>query len=144
MPNNKLLILDTSVLISVLISRGLSYGRQILEHAYDQKVTLAASQETFHELRTKVKADSIKKYPTYKPAKIAAFIAWYKYNAQFFSLVEAPNIPLSRDTNDMMYLQLAQASQADYLISLDEDLLILKAFENTRIATPEEFMKTKK
>jgi putative PIN family toxin of toxin-antitoxin system len=47
-----------------------------------------------------------------------------------------------RDFNDVKYLEVAAGSRADFLISSDKDLLILKKFKKTKIVTPDEFLKT--
>jgi len=45
------------------------------------------------------------------------------------------NLELSRDTNDDFLLNLALDSNADYLVTGDLDLLILKQIGNTKIIT---------
>lgn len=45
-----------------------------------------------------------------------------------------------RDARDDKYLELALARNADCIITNDEDLLILNAFENAVIIKPEEFL----
>ena len=57
-------------------------------------------------------------------------------------LVEPKDIPeLSRDPDDDVFLSCARASQADYLVTGDNDLLILKQHGNTKIVNPAEFLK---
>ncbi|OGK38566.1 putative toxin-antitoxin system toxin component, PIN family [Candidatus Roizmanbacteria bacterium RIFCSPHIGHO2_12_FULL_41_11] len=46
-----------------------------------------------------------------------------------------------RDSKDNIFLQLAIASQASYIITLDNDLLDLKFYGKTKIITPQGFMK---
>ncbi len=46
---------------------------------------------------------------------------------------------LCRDPDDNNILQLVQFTMADYLITGDKDLLILKEFENCQIVTPKTF-----
>jgi len=45
-----------------------------------------------------------------------------------------------RDPQDDKFLSLAKQIDADYIISLDEDLLVLKHFGSTHILTPGEFL----
>jgi len=47
---------------------------------------------------------------------------------------------ICRDAKDNYLLALARDSQADYLISGDGDLLILKNFEGTEILTYQDFI----
>lgn len=52
--------------------------------------------------------------------------------------------PVSRDPNDDMLLALSLAGEADYLITGDKDLLILRRFGKTQIVTPKQFLREKK
>lgn len=45
-----------------------------------------------------------------------------------------------RDPNDDMFLECAARSGADLLISGDEDLLILRSYQGTRILAPAEYL----
>lgn len=45
-----------------------------------------------------------------------------------------------RDPNDAFLLALAVESRADFLVSGDEDLLVLVSFEGTRMISPREFL----
>ena len=44
-----------------------------------------------------------------------------------------------RDADDMHILGLAKAGKADYLVTGDDDLLVLKRFGRCRIVTPRQF-----
>lgn len=48
---------------------------------------------------------------------------------------------ISRDPKDDMLLALSLAGNADYLITGDKDLLVLRRFEKTKIVTPRQFIK---
>ena len=132
-------------IVSFLISDGESYARDIISLAHKNKVQLIATDETFDELREALKASRIKKLTSYKPAKIGSFIAWYQHAAQFISVPkeEHPSIT-SRDPKDTIYLLISELSNADFLITVDKDLLILKKVGQTHIVTPESFMKKQK
>ena len=49
-------------------------------------------------------------------------------------------VTVCRDPDDNMLLECALAAQADFLVTGDEDLLLLREFESTRIVTPAQFM----
>jgi putative PIN family toxin of toxin-antitoxin system len=135
-----LLILDTSVIISNLLSSGKNYTRDIIMLARAKKLSLAISVETLEELKQTIHSDNIKRLPHYSSQIVGLFIAWYQYNATFFSLDKIPQIELNRDKNDNIYLRLIKASNADCLITVDNDLLVLKEFNNIPILTPEQFI----
>lgn len=136
-----LVILDSSVIISAQISSKESYTKDILRLAYEFKLTLITSSEAFAELKEALKAEKLKKFSSYKHEKSGAFIAWFKYNAQFVDISPTliPSV-LSRDINDTMYLVLAEVSNADFLVTVDKDLLVLKEIKNTKIVKPKEFI----
>jgi len=51
----------------------------------------------------------------------------------------APIRPLCRDPDDDKVLACARESKADYIVTGDQDLLVLKQYEDTRIVTPRDF-----
>ncbi|NJN72953.1 MAG: putative toxin-antitoxin system toxin component, PIN family [Limnothrix sp. RL_2_0] len=51
------------------------------------------------------------------------------------------NTLVSRDPKDNKFLELAVDGNADYLITGDQDLLILHPFQKTQIITPAQFLK---
>jgi hypothetical protein len=58
-----------------------------------------------------------------------------------FSLMRGYPISLAnRLLNDDKYLSLAKSAQADYIISGDQDLLILNPFENVPIVSAADFL----
>lgn len=62
-----------------------------------------------------------------------------KLNAAFVD-VETSFMGSSRDPKDDMMLEAAVAGAAEYLVTGDQDLLVLKEFKGTRIVTPREFL----
>jgi len=135
-----LIVLDTSVLIAFLLSRGISNSSEIIRLAKDKKLRLAASKETLKELKQTLSLVTIKKLPGYKARTLASFIAWYQYNVEYFTIVNSSSSKQIRDTSDAMFLELARISQADYIISGDNDLLVLKHIRKTKIITAAEFV----
>lgn len=57
--------------------------------------------------------------------------------------VVEPSVTVSvcRDPNDNYLLALAESADANYLVTRDEDLLILRDWRRTRITYPAEFLK---
>ncbi|MBI4226541.1 putative toxin-antitoxin system toxin component, PIN family [Candidatus Roizmanbacteria bacterium] len=134
-------ILDTSVVIAFLLSKSKSNLTQIIKLAKDKKFALLVCKEIFSELQITLQSEKIKKFSGYKSNIIARFIAWYKYNAVFISQEKLGKIKQSRDLKDNIYIHLANQINADYLISNDKDLLVLKNIGKTKITTPEQFIK---
>ena len=126
-------VFDTNVLLSALLWSGPPHA--LLEHARNGTVSLVCSPALLEEL--------------------AAVIARPKFNAiliasntsrehmlfemrQLAELFDPPALshPVCRDPDDDAVLALALASQADMLISGDEDLLSLKSFQGIPILSP--------
>ncbi len=49
-------------------------------------------------------------------------------------------VPVSRDPKDDVFLACAHASRSDYLISGDEDLLVLDEYHGTKVVTVSQFL----
>lgn len=55
--------------------------------------------------------------------------------------VETPHIPaVSRDPKDNKFLATAHAANAEYLVTEDQDLLVLKEYRGVRIITAAELI----
>lgn len=136
---NLKVILDTSFLISSLISSRTNAEHQILQLVKQKDFDLYYSKETFDEFQTTLQSQNVKKYLKGNLKKIAQFVPWYKYTA----LKTQPNqkVSLCRDPKDDKFLELALEIDADYLITQDNDLLVLQNFGNTKIVDPEEFLR---
>jgi len=135
-----LIVLDTSVLVALLLSRGHNNTREIILLARNKKIRLAASKETIRELKRVFSFDSIKKLPGYKSHLVASFIAWYQYNVEYFAINSDISFVAIRDVSDSIFLKLAVVSHAQYIISGDQDLLVIKHIQKTNIITVAEFI----
>ena len=132
---NKLFILDTMILLQAMLSRH-SGAYYVLKKA-DSIGTILVSDATLAELEEKIR---LPKFDKYLP--LNRRLAFYRA----FSLL-ALNIPVSiaikacRDPKDDKFLALAVAAEADCIVSLDADLLVLHPFEGIPILTPAGFLK---
>lgn len=136
-----LVILDISVIIAYLLSKNISYSKDIVKLATLNEITLVACKETFHELQNTLGSTHVKKLPNFKNNQIGRFVAWYKYNAKFVLLPQqSESTRKIRDSNDIIYILLAEVANAAYLITHDKDLLVLKEIYGTKIVTPKEFL----
>ena len=126
-------VVDVNVLISgVLSAKGSS--AEILRASRDGQIELVVSEMLLVELeRTLAYTKLRKRIP---PEKAAAFVIWVRHHA---SVVEDPAGPppvSSRDPDDDYLLALAINRRA-YLITGDEDLLVLS--NDLPILTPAQF-----
>lgn len=130
---NKLVILDTNLWISFLISNDFSFLDKYIEN---KKVKLVFSEELIQEFLTVASRPKFKKYFTDK--KIDYLLQFFD---DFGVLIEVSSrIELCRDHKDNFLLNLAVDSKADYLVTGDKDLLEVKKIKTTEIVTIRELM----
>ncbi len=127
-------ILDTNTLVSALLVKQ-SIPRQAFDKA-TQQGSLLLSNATLQELDSVLKREKFKKYIT--NAERILFVQ--ALLVQSILLETEPSITACRDPKDNKFLDLAAVGAADYLVTGDDDLLVLNPFENTRIVTPREFL----
>jgi uncharacterized protein len=126
-------VIDTNVLLSALLWGGTP--RALLEHVRNGTVTLISSQALLAELARvleRPKFDVILLRTNTPRAQSLAEVR------QLAEVIDPPPLvqPVCRDPDDDAVLALAIASQADLVISGDDDLLSLGSFEGIPILTP--------
>ena len=95
-----------------------------------------ASNATLQELADVLGKPKFDQYVSIDDRK--AFFNGFCRIAQTVEIVR--RIAVCRDSNDDKYLELAVNGEADYLVTGDEDLLVLNPFEKVKILTPQEFL----
>jgi uncharacterized protein len=130
---SKKVILDTNLWISFLISRDYSFLDHYIE---SNKLKLVFSTELLREFITVAQRPKFKKYFTkHDLEKIIGIIDRYGLVVEVKSKTDK-----CRDYKDNFLLDLAVDSNADYLVTGDNDLLEIKSIEKTRILTIKELM----
>ncbi len=135
-----LVILDTNVLLSALVFTGGLLGRY-RKLWTSQEILPCTSKEAVQELirvlaNPKFKLDSVEQNNL-----LADYLPFAEVTDVSVDTQQA-NLPICRDPLDQMFLVLAQASQAEVLVTGDQDLLVLGATPNLsfRILKPVEFL----
>ena len=125
-------IIDTNLWISFLISR--EYEK--MDFLFSSgRICLLFSERLFAEFIGVVHREKFRKY--FSESDIDALSVKMKKVAK---IVRTKSIQtLCRDPKDNFLLELAVDGKADYLITGDDDLLVLKTFEKTKIITITEF-----
>ncbi len=132
MKNNKI-ILDTNLWISFLISKKFSQIDKLIEN---KKITLVFSDELIEEFVDVVRLPKFEKY--FSKSDVEKLLNCFD---QFGVLIKVKSaVKICRDEKDNFLLNLSIDSKADYLISGDNDLLVLKQIEKTKIITFTDFM----
>jgi hypothetical protein len=127
-------IIDTNIWISFLIGKSLK-GLQY--DINDQFVFIISCDEQVQELKEVFRKTKIKKHFTLEQTK--EFFELFFEAAEIMPLKS--KVDLCRDPKDNYLLSLATDANADYLITGDNDLLVLEKINNTQIMKYKEFEK---
>jgi putative PIN family toxin of toxin-antitoxin system len=127
------IILDTNLWISFLLSQEFSKLDKLLLNG---KTKLLFSEELIEEFLTVVKRPKLKKY--FAPSDVQKLLNTINEVAEFIDVKS--NVSICRDEKDNFLLSLAFDGKADFLITGDKDLLVLKKIEHTSIVTIQEYL----
>jgi uncharacterized protein len=127
MPNRpESIVVDTNIFISFLISESFS---KLDKHLQTNKTRLLFSAELLNEFLDVVSRPKLKKYFSQKD--LTKLLDSINDHADFIEVTA--NIDICRDKKDNFLLALCEDGKADYLITGDDDLLVLKKFKKTAI-----------
>ena len=133
-------VIDTNVLISNLFGIKNSPSFQILLALRSQKIILVTSPIILAEVEEVISRERIIKRTKMSVDERADFLD---------KLIERSDITAGKqllqlvgsDVKDDKFLACGFEAKADYIITGDEDLLVLKEYKGTKIITPREFLK---
>jgi putative PIN family toxin of toxin-antitoxin system len=124
-------ILDTNVLLSGILSP-LGAPAELL-YAWERKIfTLVACDALIAEFR------DVAGRPFFRVRLRASVAELLAAGLRDFSLYcrDLPSSPIAPDPKDSYLLAMAEAGQADFLVTGDKELLSLRRHKSTRIITP--------
>ena len=131
--NEKLrLIVDANAWVSSLLSPRF---HDRLEAVFDSRYRLIISEQLFHELDRTIRKPYLARRINRKDYE--RLVARLRYSAEFVDIHSV--VEICRDPKDNFLLALAKDGDADYLITGDDDLLVMKEFGKTKIVTLTEF-----
>ncbi len=123
---SKKVILDTNLWMSFLISKRLDFLDDLL---LEGKIKLIFSKELIEEFLTVAKRPKFKKY--FSDDNISDLLRLFD---KYGKLIEvSTKMEECRDFKDNFLLNLAFDGNADYLITGDADLLVIKKIKKTKI-----------
>lgn len=125
---SKRVILDTNLWISFLISKNFSFLDDYVEKGL---VKLVFSEELISEFYSIVNRPSLKKY--FSKSDIEYLFDFIHKHGIIQEVTSDQNI--CRDVKDNFLLNLAIDSKSDYLVTGDNDLLVLGNINETKITT---------
>ena len=128
-------ILDTNLWISYLISKRLSEIDELFER---DDLTLLFSEELLDEF---IEVAGRPKFRSYFPEEdVEELLSLFD---EFGEIIDVTSVvDLCRDPKDNFLLALAKDGHADFLITGDEDLLVIRNFEKTKILSYSAFKET--
>ena len=120
------IIVDANCWISSLLTPSF---RARLEIVFGAKYRLLCSEKLFHELEKAINKPYLAKKVV--RAEYDKLVSRLRTDAELVDVQSA--VDICRDPKDNFLLALAKGGNADYLITGDDDLLVLKEFEKTKI-----------
>lgn len=135
-PSMRKVVFDTNIFVRSLINPYGIWGRLIFEHAdaYQLVISKPIAREILEVLRRPELTGKFRSVATRDFGVIVDLLSL----AQTVDLPEVPAV--ARDPKDDPFLATARAAAADYLVSEDQDLLVLGEYEGTKIVTAAAFL----
>ena len=131
-------VLDTNVLVSGLVAEQGS-PRQILDAWLEGLYTLVTSLYLVEELVHVLSYPRIAKRLRLDEAELEAILAALLSKAEVTSgRLRLPGV--TRDPKDDAVVACAKEGETNYLVSGDQDLLVLGEYEGIRVITPRQFV----
>jgi uncharacterized protein len=131
---SKRFVLDNNILVSALLVKN-SAPFQVIKKVEAQGITLY-SEATLLELNQVLSRRKFIKYFTIEEKQ--EFIFKLVEKSELVKIEESINI--CRDPKDDKFLELAVSGKADFIITGDQDLLVLNPFRNIAIITANDFL----
>lgn len=130
-------VLDTNILVSSIFWSGASYKivKLITKRKRESYTSIAILNELRRVLKSKVKYN----LPEAKVQEIIELIRMHSVLAY-----PKKKISIAKDPKGNKFIECALEANADYLISGDKHLLILKKYKKIRIVTPGKFLEISK
>ena len=131
---NRRFVLDNNILVSALLVKNSAPFWVITK--VEEMVVILYSEATLLELNQVLNRKKFVKYFTVEEKQ--EFIVKLIESAELVVITES--IDVCRDPKDNKFLELAVSGEADFIVSGDQDLLVLNPFRNIEIITANDFL----
>jgi uncharacterized protein len=129
------IVIDTNVFVSALIQR--SYPYFIVRELFSNNdIELCVSDELFEEYYDVLNREKFSKYQDFS-AKAQTLLADIQKRA--IKYFPAGKLKIINDIDDNKLLELAETSNANFLITGNTNDFTMKEYKETKIVTPKEF-----
>jgi putative PIN family toxin of toxin-antitoxin system len=133
-----LVVIDTNVIVSAARTPKPSAARDVVNLWKRGFLQLVLSEEIIREYLLVLSRFDLTE------SQMKAWARWFVHPSKTVYLVEPRQVKESRDPKDDPFLGAASTGSADWIISRDEDLLVLREFEGIPIVTPAKFMEQRR
>ena len=127
------IILDCNIWISFLLRHQTELMYTILT---DKSTDVIVCRELLEEIKDVAGREKIRKYT--QPSEVASLLDLIDGFAVYAEIHQAARSPI-RDAKDLYLLSLAEMVEADYLVSGDKDLLVLRNHGDTKMISLADF-----
>jgi putative PIN family toxin of toxin-antitoxin system len=145
--NKPTVVIDTNLFISAIIIKGNTNPHKLLTAWRNHTIQLMMSEVLITEIENVLKREKIYKKYSISQEEITTFIAELRFSTNIVIPLKIAALPIcSRDEKDDKLLACALIENCDYLITGDEDLLILngkKEIGGLKIIKAAEFLQRK-
>ena len=130
-------VIDTSVVIPILVNPE-PERNWLCQLWQSRNIEPLLNSETRQELEAQLKRASptVKEYPAHRFAQ--SRMRLYQPYCREIPLQVVPDAPVCRDPNDQMFVELAIAGRASFLISRDDDLIAMGSILNCRVCNDQD------
>lgn len=129
------LVIDTNVFVSALIQRNYPY-LIVSEILSESDIELCISDEVFEEYFDVLNREKFSKYPDFEAKAQTLLVDIQKRAIKYFPTTK---LEIINDINDNKLLELAEVSNAHYLITGNTNDFTMKEHKGTKIVPPKEF-----
>jgi putative PIN family toxin of toxin-antitoxin system len=128
-------VLDTNVLVSALILTGKL--NNLVDLWRERRIIPLLSRDTFDEFRR------VLEYPKFVLSKKEIKTIIEEEILPFFEVFDITHevTGICRDPDDEKFLACAVSASADFIVSGDKDLLVMKTYLSVKINSPSQFFK---
>ena len=130
------IVIDTNVIVSGIFFNG--KPRDLLKECFDEKYEIICTEEIFLEYIKTIEKLTEKYNKNIAKEMIPILLS----NLTIIKNIN--NGKYSRDPDDDKFINCAKSADADYVITGDNDLLVLEIVDGIRIITVSDFLKENK
>jgi putative PIN family toxin of toxin-antitoxin system len=129
-------VVDSNVFVSALIAPNGTSGSLVRKLVESRRTVFLISRETMEELKRVLMYPKIARLLKWSSTDVDSFISSIELIAEEVDVAFWVSNVDCRDPDDIKFLSLAVAGRADFLVTGDEDLLILKTIADIPVLSP--------